>query len=197
MSTIPYRGAVRPDTGLYNAKLGTWLFLASEVMFFGALYSSYVFLRVANPAWSAAAGTLPVHLNYLCLLCLIATAACAAQAWALLRADAGRPPLPWLAGVLVFGVAALLLMSLGVSGLHAQDIHAATSNFYGMYLVLCNLQRLHLLGLLLGTAYLLVFMKRDLLRDSDRYQNHVECLGLLWQFLLLHWLLFMTAFHLA
>ena len=29
---IPYNEDLRPDTGLYNAKLGIWLFLASEIM---------------------------------------------------------------------------------------------------------------------------------------------------------------------
>lgn len=42
---IPYNSTERPDTGLYNAKLGVWLFLASEVMLFGALFSTYVLLR--------------------------------------------------------------------------------------------------------------------------------------------------------
>ena len=51
---IPYTVKPRPDTGLYNAKLGIWLFLASEVMLFGALFSSYVLLRVgaADGTWS-------------------------------------------------------------------------------------------------------------------------------------------------
>src|SRR4026207_2067413 len=43
---IPYTVSTRPDTGLYNAKVGIWLFLASEVMLFGGLFSSYVFLRL-------------------------------------------------------------------------------------------------------------------------------------------------------
>ena len=43
---IPFTSKNRPDTGLYNAKVGVWLFLASEVMLFGALFSSYVLLRV-------------------------------------------------------------------------------------------------------------------------------------------------------
>ena len=33
-------------TGVTSGKLGIWLFLASEVMLFGALFSSYVVLRV-------------------------------------------------------------------------------------------------------------------------------------------------------
>lgn len=48
---IPYIEEPRPDTGLTLAKLGVWLFLASEVMLFGALFSSYIFLRVGNPDW--------------------------------------------------------------------------------------------------------------------------------------------------
>src|SRR6185503_14431707 len=48
---IPYVAKARPDTGLFNAKVGIWLFLASEVMLFGALFSSYILLRVgADPA---------------------------------------------------------------------------------------------------------------------------------------------------
>ncbi|HUZ05921.1 MAG TPA: cytochrome c oxidase subunit 3 [Candidatus Paceibacterota bacterium] len=47
---IPYTVHARPDTGLYNAKVGIWLFLASEVMLFGGLFSAYVLLRVgADP----------------------------------------------------------------------------------------------------------------------------------------------------
>ena len=46
---IPYTVEERPDTGLYNAKLGIWLFLASEVMLFGGLFSAYIFLRFGAP----------------------------------------------------------------------------------------------------------------------------------------------------
>ena len=48
---IPYTVEARPDTGLYNAKLGVWLFLASEVMLFGALFSSYILFRVSSHNW--------------------------------------------------------------------------------------------------------------------------------------------------
>jgi heme/copper-type cytochrome/quinol oxidase subunit 3 len=47
---IPYEVKPRPDTGLWNAKIGIWLFLASEVMLFGGLFSGYVFLRLGSGA---------------------------------------------------------------------------------------------------------------------------------------------------
>ena len=43
---IPFTVKPRPDTGLWNAKVGIWLFLASEVMLFGGLFSGYLFLRL-------------------------------------------------------------------------------------------------------------------------------------------------------
>lgn len=60
---IPYTTKPRPDTGLYNGKVGIWLFLASEIMLFGALFSSYILLRVgADPSlvWPAL-GAWPHH----------------------------------------------------------------------------------------------------------------------------------------
>ena len=48
---IPYNVKEREDTGLYNSKLGIWLFLASEIMLFGALFSTYIILRIGDPTW--------------------------------------------------------------------------------------------------------------------------------------------------
>ncbi len=50
---IPYNVQVREDTGVYNSKLGIWLFLASEVMLFGGLFSAYILLRTGAPIWPA------------------------------------------------------------------------------------------------------------------------------------------------
>ena len=48
---IPYNVKPREDTGLYNSKLGIWLFLASEIMLFGGLFSAYILLRAGSPVW--------------------------------------------------------------------------------------------------------------------------------------------------
>ena len=48
---IPYIVESRPDTGVYNGKMGIWLFLASEVMLFGGLFSTYILLRAGAVGW--------------------------------------------------------------------------------------------------------------------------------------------------
>jgi cytochrome c oxidase subunit III len=59
---IPYTLTARPDTGLYNGKLGIWLFLASEVMLFGAIFTAYLFMRLG-----AEDGTWPDHIQNVAL----------------------------------------------------------------------------------------------------------------------------------
>ena len=54
---IPYTIERRADTGVTNVTLGIWLFLASEVMLFGALFSAYALLRVVGADVAARAAT--------------------------------------------------------------------------------------------------------------------------------------------
>jgi cytochrome c oxidase subunit 3 len=79
---IPYTVQARPDTGLYNAKLGIWLFLASEVMLFGALFSSYILLRVGAPEGLWPHGWLNVPVGTLNTLVLITSSITTVLAWA-------------------------------------------------------------------------------------------------------------------
>ena len=82
---IPYTVTARPDTGLWNAKVGIWLFLASEVMLFGGLFSAYVFLRLdAEPgAWPH--GLLNVPVGTMNTAILIASSVTVVLAWASLK----------------------------------------------------------------------------------------------------------------
>ena len=78
---IPYTIQARPDTGLYNAKLGIWLFLASEVMLFGGLFSAYVLLRVGAPEGFWPHGWLSVTLGTTNTLILAFSAITTLLAW--------------------------------------------------------------------------------------------------------------------
>ena len=76
---IPYAVQPRPDTGLYNAKVGIWLFLASEVMLFGGLFSGYVLLRVGADQWPH--GWLDVRFGTLNTIILALSAITTLLAW--------------------------------------------------------------------------------------------------------------------
>lgn len=81
---IPYIVNPRKDTGLTNSKIAIWLFLASEVMLFGGLFSSYIFLRVyADFPWPERA--LPVLPGLINTFILIASSVTVVFAWAALK----------------------------------------------------------------------------------------------------------------
>ena len=82
---IPHEVTANPETGLYNAKVGIWLFLASEVMLFGGLFSSYVFLRLgADYPWPF--HELDVLPGFINTMVLIASSVTVVAAWAALKA---------------------------------------------------------------------------------------------------------------
>ena len=76
----PVHSRTRPDTGLTNGKLGIWLFLASEVMLFGALFSTYILLRVGAVEWPH--GELNVWLGAINTVILICSSVTMVVAWA-------------------------------------------------------------------------------------------------------------------
>lgn len=82
---IPYTVKPRPDTGLWNAKIGIWLFLASEVMLFGGLFSAYVFLRMGAEPGYWPHGLLNVPVGTFNTAILILSSMSVVFAWAALK----------------------------------------------------------------------------------------------------------------
>src|SRR3954468_2672165 len=82
---IPYTISTRPDTGLWNAKIGIWLFLASEVMLFGGLFSAYIFLRLDAPPGMWPHGLLNVPIGTMNTAILILSSVTVVLAWASLK----------------------------------------------------------------------------------------------------------------
>jgi cytochrome c oxidase subunit 3 len=82
---IPYTVTARQDTGLWNAKIGVWLFLASEAMLFGGLFSGYIFLRLGAPAGFWPHGLLNVPVGTFNTAILIASSITVVFSWAALK----------------------------------------------------------------------------------------------------------------
>src|SRR5437016_14247368 len=82
---IPYTISTRPDTGLWNAKIGIWLFLASEVMLFGGLFSAYIFLRLDAGPGEWPHGLLNVPVGTMNTAILIASSVTVVLAWGALK----------------------------------------------------------------------------------------------------------------
>lgn len=96
---IPYTVKARPDTGLWNAKIGIWLFLASEVMLFGGLFSAYIFLRLGSWHWPH--GVLNIPIGLFNTFVLITSSVTMVFAWASLKMR-NLHKYEWYMGITIF-----------------------------------------------------------------------------------------------
>ncbi|MEM1059220.1 MAG: cytochrome c oxidase subunit 3 [Verrucomicrobiota bacterium] len=104
MEGIPYTVSARRDTGLYNAKLGVWLFLASEVMLFGGLFSAYVFLRLGAPEGTWPLGKLDWVPGFINTGVLIFSSITVILAWTALKLREWKKFQMWMGITLVCAV---------------------------------------------------------------------------------------------
>ena len=99
---IPFTVKPRPDTGLWNAKVGIWLFLASEVMLFGGLFSGYLFLRLGaggEPDYFWPKDILSVEFGFVNTLILILSSVFVVVAWLQLKLRDFRKFQMWMFAV--------------------------------------------------------------------------------------------------
>jgi cytochrome c oxidase subunit 3 len=193
---IPYTSEPRPDTGLYNAKLGVWLFLASEVMLFGALFSSYILLRNSAPVWPRGAEILDIPVAFVNTLVLIASSVTMVMSWASLKMNQlGKfrlyMGLTILCAFIFLGIKAY---EYGTKFTHHH--YPADSTFLGIYFVLTGLHGLHVIGGLIVNSYLWGPGRKMFATDPDRFANRIEVAGLYWHFVDLVWIFLFPVLYL-
>lgn len=199
MSTvIPYTVEPRPDTGLNNVKLGIWLFLASEVMLFGALFASYILLRVGAPpgTWPEGREILNIPLATLNTAVLISSSVTMVMAWAsLMRKDLGKFRL--YQGLTVgLGFTFLVVKYFEYSDKIHHGLLPETSTFLATYYTLTGLHMLHVVGGMVINAYLLGPGIKMWKTAPQQFTNRVETSGLFWHFVDLVWIFLFPVLYL-
>src|SRR5688500_19305428 len=143
---IPYTVEVRRDTGLTNGKIGIWLFLASEVMLFGALFASYILIRVGAPTWPRGDTILDVPLATFNTIVLIASSVTMVMAWASLMRHRFGTFRIYMGATILIGLTFLVVKYFEYSPpLHLWAYHRSNT-FLAIYYTLTGLHMLHVFG---------------------------------------------------
>jgi cytochrome c oxidase subunit 3 len=196
MDGIPYTTEVRPDTGLTNPKLGIWLFLASEVMLFGSLFSSYALLRSGAPSWPKQYEILNVPLAALNTVVLIASSVTMVLAWvALKQKNVGRYRL-FMGLTLAGGAIFLIVKAIEYSEKFSHGLYPATSNFLGLYFTMTGLHALHVIVGMIVNAYFWGPGVKMWRTDPERFTNRIEVAGIYWHFVDVVWIFLFPVLYL-
>ena len=196
-----------PGMMIYNVKLGMWIFLLSEVMFFTALIGSYIILRFAHPDHFAEPGAvLNVPLTAFNTFVLICSSVSMVKAYAAITQGDQKGLRFWLLVTILLGtffvgvqvVEYILLAQEGfvpVAELYgvAHEIEGAA--LYGAtFYTMTGFHGTHVtIGIL--CMWFVLYRAWQGKYSADNY-GAVEIMGLYWHFVDLVWIILFTIVYL-
>src|SRR5207248_3256606 len=201
---IPYTISTRPDTGLWNAKIGIWLFLASEVMLFGGLFSAYVFLRLDAQPGEWPHGLLNVPVGTMNTAILILSSVTVVLAWAALKMRRYRAYWWYMLATILCGIIFLFVKPTDHIGkIEKEDVERVDSfgpwhsAYFASYFTITGLHGAHVLAGVLVFIYMWLPVSKKLYqRNPEHLANRVEVCGLFWHFVDLVWIFVFPLFYL-
>ena len=182
--------------GIDTRKLGMWIFLASEIMFFTGLIGSYIVLRFANlPTWPVPSTVLNIPLTAVNTFILICSSATLVLGLASIQRG-------YKEGLQVGLFLTVLLGSIFLSvRVHEyrnliQDGFTISSSIFGSCFF--TLTGFHGAHVFMGVVWLTVVLIRSLLGyfTPEEYAG-VEIVGLYWHFVDLVWIILFTILYLV
>jgi heme/copper-type cytochrome/quinol oxidase subunit 3 len=192
----PYTVTARPDTGLYNAKLGIWLFIASEVMLFGALFSSYILLRVGADTWPHGYEILNVPLGTVNTIVLITSSVTMVMAWASLKMNDFAKYRRYLGATVLLACVFLVIKGFEYAAKFEHHLFPSVNTYMAIYFTLTGLHALHVIGGIVVNSYLLFPGSKMWQSDPERLTNRVEIAGLYWHFVDIVWIFLFPTLYL-
>lgn len=193
---IPYNVHPRPDTGVYNAKLGIWLFLASEVMLFGALFSSLILLRTGAETWPRGYEMLNVPLATFNTFILIVSSVTVVMAWSQLRLGNLKWGRIYISATILCALIFLVNKAFEYGHEFREHNFPKTNNFFAIYFTMTGLHGLHIIGGVIVFLYFLGPGAKMWAHDPERYTNRIEVVGLYWHFVDLVWIFLFPVLYL-
>ena len=173
---IPHAIHPREDTGVTNTQMGIWLFLASEVMLFGGLFSAYAFVRAAAPHWPHGPSTLSTITGLVNTALLFGGAACV---WRARRASA------WMWGSTLASLAFVAVKFFEWRGEITQGLLPSTDTFFAMYYTLTGIHVAHVIGGVVANTWAVTGLGRV---GPEMTASRTSALALYWTFVDVVWL---------
>jgi heme/copper-type cytochrome/quinol oxidase subunit 3 len=183
-------------SGVSNAKLGVWLFLASEIMLFATLFTSYIVLRMGSTTWPWGWDVLNVPLATLNTVILISSSVTIVMAYANAY-DKNKPGFQkWMAATLLLSFGFLVVKGFEYGAEFKLGIGPHTSVFYAIYFTMTGLHGIHILGGIAVNSGLLYMSTQREHWENPLFLGRVEGAGLYWHFVDIVWIFLFPALYL-
>lgn len=182
------------SSGVSHAKLGIWLFLASEVMLFSTLFTSYVVLRVGAASWPRGWVALNVPLAMINTIVLITSSVTMVLAYAKVieRDLAGFRK--YMMTTIALAFLFLVFKSFEYGSHFTHNEWPSTSVFHAVYFTMTGLHCIHVIGGIIVNTGLLIMANEQF--DHPLFAGRVEGAGLYWHFVDIVWIFLFPCIYL-
>jgi heme/copper-type cytochrome/quinol oxidase subunit 3 len=181
-------------TGIAHDKMGMWVFLCSEIMFFTGLIGSYIVLRFSSPVWPHPGNTLNIWLTALNTFILICSSVTMVQALASIRDGDLRKLKLFLSLTLLFGATFLSIQVYEYRHLLHSGFNPHASLFGSVFYTTTGFHGFHVFCGVVCMAF--VTGKAFLGKYTPEHHQGVETIGLYWHFVDLVWIILFTIIYL-
>jgi heme/copper-type cytochrome/quinol oxidase subunit 3 len=194
---IPYITEPREDTGVTNGKIGIWLFLASEIMLFGAFFATYIVMRLGADTWPRGWEAQNVPLGTLNTGVLITSSVTMVMAWASLERSDLKKFQMFGAATVGLGFAFLIIKYIEYTSHFHEDMYPHTSTYLAVYFTMTGLHALHVIcGMAVNGYFTLAGKSYWEGGDRQLLINRVENAGLFWHFVDIVWIFLFPVLYL-
>lgn len=176
-------------------RIGVWWFLASEIMVFGGLISSFLLLRLGHGGWEAEAAHVHWLIGSFNTLLLLTSSLMMIEA--LRNAEDGRRERTrlFLGATICLGLLFLGIKAYEYSLEAGEGFVPSAGLFWSFYYLMTALHGLHVLGGVIAISWLLVMAMRGSLWPE--HQQRVEFIGLYWHFVDIVWIFLFPLLYLS
>jgi cytochrome c oxidase subunit 3/cytochrome o ubiquinol oxidase subunit 3 len=180
--------------GLDHDKLGMWLFLSSEVMFFGGLIAAFLHFKINTPS-PAEAALLDVALIGVNTFILLASSFTVVLGLAAIQRGVSSALIRYIGMTILLGCVFLAGQGYEFSMLYSEGMTLTSSVYGSSFFTLTGFHGLHvLIGVIWALFVLIKAVRGKYAVDSF---NGVEIFGLYWHFVDIVWIVLFTIIYLV
>lgn len=180
--------------GLDHTKLGMWLFLSSEIMFFGGLISAFLHFKINTPS-PAESALLDVTLIGINTFILLTSSFTVVLGLAAIQRGSSRRMGVFLGLTILLGAVFLAGQGFEFATLYSEGMTLQSSVYGSSFFTLTGFHGLHVL---IGIIWAAVVLFKGL-RGKYSAEEHgsVEIFGLYWHFVDIVWIVLFTIIYLV
>ena len=182
------------STGLSNKKLMMWLFLASDVMFFGAFISTYLIYRGKSLVGPYPSEVLDIPITTVSTFVLLMSSLAMVLALHYLKENEKNKATLWILGVVFLGVIFMGFQFYEFNHFAHLGLTPRTNIFGTTFFILTGLHGGHVTIGILWLAFLAYGSHKGTLRSDNAID--LEIAGLYWHFVDIVWIIIFTVIYL-